>query len=82
MSLARRIAPAPSPGGRIVSLDEWRARRRGTLVADTPAPPALRLVGAGDPPPFRLDVFLHRARVVMAETPLRAAEPYPDAEPA
>jgi len=45
-----------------------------------PAPPALRLVGDGDsPPPFRLEVFLRRARVVMAEPSQRS---YSDAEPA
>ena len=45
-----------------------------------PVPPTLRLVGDDDtPPPFRLEVFLRRARAVMAEPHDHA---YPDAEPA
>ena len=83
MSAARQLESVPAAGARVVSLDEWRACRRAA-VADT-VPPALRLVRPGDgPQPFRLDVFLHRARLIMGEPASgRAAfDAYPDAEPA
>lgn len=77
MNTARQITLAPPPSAPVVSLDEWRAARRMQVE---PAPPTLRLVGDDDsPPPFRLEVFLRRARVVMAEPHGHA---YPDAEPA
>jgi hypothetical protein len=87
VSAARRIALAPAPSAPVVSLDEWRAARR----APAEAPPEehvplrlLRLVVDGEaPPPFRLEVFLRRARAVMDETrdqpPMHS---YRDAEPA
>jgi hypothetical protein len=77
VSTAPQITLAPAPSARVVSLEEWRAARR---MQAEPAPPALRLVGDGDsPPPFRLEVFLRRARVVMAEP---YQQPFSDAEPA
>ena len=77
MSTAPQITLAPAPGGRVVSLEEWRAARR---IQVEPAPPALRMVGDTDAPsPFRLEVFLRRARVVMAEP---YQQSYSDAEPA
>jgi hypothetical protein len=51
----------------------------------SPAPlRLLRLVVDGDePPPFRLDVFLRRARAVMGEgADQHPLDPYRDAEPA
>lgn len=77
MNTARQITLAPPPSAQVVSLEEWRAAR---LIQGESERPALRLVGDTDsPPPFRLEVFLRRARVVMAE-PYQHA--YPDAEPA
>jgi hypothetical protein len=77
VNTAPQITLAPAPSARVVSLEEWRAARRMQVE---PAPPALRLVGDNDsPPPFRLEVFLRRARVVMAE-PYQHS--YSDAEPA
>ena len=79
MNTARQITLAPSPRARVVSLEEWRAGRRAPVEL---APPALRLVGGNDsPPPFRLEVFLRRARAVMAEQH-EYEHPYSDAEPA
>ncbi len=52
----------------VISLDEWRAARY--LPEDPPpAAPALRLVEADERPgdALRLDVFLVRAQVVLAE---------------
>jgi hypothetical protein len=53
---------------RVISLDDWRARRRWP-VEDPPPAPVLRLVGADEPSAqvFSLEVFLERARVVMSE---------------
>ncbi|HEY3765196.1 MAG TPA: hypothetical protein VGL44_08555 [Gaiellales bacterium] len=88
MSAAPHIALAPTPGADVVSLDEWRATRRAPLEADVPEPAPLRLlrlvVDGEAPPPFRLDVFLSRARAVMGETGRdhRATPSYRDAEPA
>lgn len=81
MNTARQITLAPPPGARVVSLEEWRAARRAPAGV---APPALRLVGGDDsPPPFRLEVFLRRARAVMAEPhEPEYVHPYSDAEPA
>jgi hypothetical protein len=87
VSAAPHITLAPRPPANIVSLDEWREARRAPLEADVP-PPAplrlLRLVVDGDvPPPFRLDVFLRRARAVMGDpADERPLDPYRDAEPA
>ncbi|MDX6548175.1 MAG: hypothetical protein QOG33_1725 [Gaiellales bacterium] len=56
------------PAADVISLDEWRA---GRYSPDEPPPcaPALRLVEQDERPgePLRLDVFLARARVVLAE---------------
>jgi hypothetical protein len=81
VNTARQIALAPPPDARVVSLEEWRAARRGPVEF---APPALRLVGDDDsPPPFRLEAFLRRARAVMAEPGEHEyMHPYSDAEPA
>jgi hypothetical protein len=81
VNTARQITLAPPPGARVVSLAEWRAARRAPVEA---APPSLRLVGEDDsPPPFRLEVFLRRARAVMAEPHEHEyMHPYSDAEPA
>jgi hypothetical protein len=77
VNTAHQITLAPSPSAPVVSLDEWRAARRMPVE---PVPPTLRLVDDDDtPPPFRLEVFLRRARAVMAEPHEHA---YPDAEPA
>jgi len=62
-------------GGQVVSLAEWRALTRPPDDDLPPSGPFLRLVRAGEKPgeTFRLDVFLARAKVVMAEQrpPLR-----------
>jgi hypothetical protein len=81
VNTARQITLAPAPNTPVVSLVEWRAARRMQVE---PAPPTLRLVGDTDsPPPFRLEVFLRRARAVMAEPhEPEHAYPYTDAEPA
>lgn len=87
MSAASHITLAPAPETNVVSLDDWREARRAPAEADVPQPAPLRLlrlvVDGDEPPPFRLDVFLRRARAVMgdpaAERPL---DPYRDAEPA
>jgi hypothetical protein len=70
----------------VISIAEWRAARRAPAEpAWTPAGqsrPSLRLVTADDtPPPFRLEVFLRRARAVMDESREQRLA-YPDAEPA
>ena len=88
MSAAPHIALAPAPGATVVSLDEWRAARRAPVdEADVPAPAPLRLlrlvVDGNEPPPFRLDVFLRRARAVMSDpADERPVDSYCDAEPA
>jgi hypothetical protein len=57
----------------VISLDEWRARSHGQTGygPEDPPPfaPALRLVEPGEQPgaAFRLDVFLSRARLVLAD---------------
>jgi hypothetical protein len=60
----------------VISIAEWRATRRGSAAPawEPPHPrPALRLVTAADTPaPFRLEVFLRRARAIMDES---TAEP-------
>jgi hypothetical protein len=77
VNTAPQITLASPPSAPVVSLDEWRAARRMQVE---PVPPTLRLVGDNDtPPPLRLEVFLRRARAVMAEPHEHA---YPDAEPA
>jgi len=87
VSAAPHIALAPAPAANVVSLDEWREARRAPVEADVPEPAPLRLlrlvVDSDEPPPFRLDVFLRRARAVMGDP---ADEPsfdaFRDAEPA
>jgi hypothetical protein len=53
----------------VISLAEWRAVNRPPDDDLPPAGPFLRLVGEDERPAarFRLDVFLARAEVVMAE---------------
>ena len=59
----------------VISLDEWRARgarppEYHEIPEDAPAfTPALRLVAVDERPgdAFRLDVFLSRARLVLAD---------------
>ncbi len=87
MSAAPHITLAPVPSSNVVSLDEWREARRAPVEADVPTPAPLRLlrlvVDSDDPPPFRLDVFLRRARAVMGDpADERPLDPYRDAEPA
>ena len=86
MNAARHITLAPAPTTRVVSLEDWRAARRAPAEEAPPeqTPPTLRLVGEGESlPPFRLEVFLRRARAVMTETHERPPMPsYLDAEPA
>jgi hypothetical protein len=58
----------------VISLDDWRARHG--WCEDEPLPvPRLRLVGADEPSAqvFTLEVFLARARAVMAEHDLASA---------
>jgi hypothetical protein len=87
VSSAPHITLAPSPGTNVVSLDAWREARRTPVEADVPSPAPLRLlrlvVDTDEPPPFRLDVFLRRARAVMGDpADQRPLDPYRDAEPA
>jgi hypothetical protein len=88
VSAAPHIALAPTPEANVVSLAEWREARRAPAEADVPAPAPLRLlrlvVDGDEPPPFRLDVFLRRARAVMGEgDPAdQPIDPFRDAEPA
>ncbi len=71
MSASAAVATAPAVSGNVVSLAEWRARRRPDERPDPDpgtARPVLRLVEPGErPAPFRLDVFLSRAALIMAE---------------
>ena len=64
----RHLAAVPDPDPRVVSLGEWRGRRAAAhRVSQTPPP--LRLTTPDETAPrLRLDVFLRRARAVMAET--------------
>jgi hypothetical protein len=56
-------------GADVVSLAEFRAAHRAPDDDLPPSAPHLWLVGDEDPPdPLRLDLFLARARIVMAET--------------
>ena len=95
MSAAPHIALAPTPEANVVSLAEWREARRAPAEADVPAPAPLpatksvpvydvKVVDGDEPPPFRLDVFLRRARAVMGEgDPAdQPIDPFRDAEPA
>jgi hypothetical protein len=87
VSAAPHITLAPAPGANVISLDEWREARRAPAEADVPSPAPLRLlrlvVDCDEPPPFRLDVFLRRARAVMGDpADHRSLDPYRDAEPA
>jgi hypothetical protein len=66
MSAARHLRVLPASDARVVYLDERRAAGDGRLPA-----PALRLVKNGDEGQIlRLDVFLRRARAVLAESDL------------
>ena len=66
MSAARHLRLLPSPDARVVRLDERRVVDDGR-----PPAPALRLVTSGDESHvLRLDVFLRRARAVLAERDL------------
>jgi len=66
VSPATHLRLLPAPDARVVYLDE----RRATDDARPPAP-ALRLVRTGDEGQvLRLDVFLRRARAVLAERDL------------
>ena len=58
----------------VISLDDWRARH-GWCEDEPPPVPRLRLVGADEPSAqvFTLEVFLARARAVMAEHDLASA---------
>jgi hypothetical protein len=81
------ITLAPAPGTNVVSLDAWRQARRTPVEADVPSPAPLRLlrlvVDTDEPAPFRLDVFLRRARAVMGDpAEQRPLDSYRDAEPA
>ena len=66
MSPATHLRLLPAPDARVVYLDERRAADDGR-----PPAPALRLVTNGDEGQLlRLDVFLRRARAVLAERDL------------
>lgn len=66
MSAAKHLRLLPAPDARVVYLDERRVAGDGRLPA-----PALRLVTTGDEGQLlRLDVFLRRARAVLAERDL------------
>jgi hypothetical protein len=66
VSAARHLRLLPAPDARVVYLDERRAADDGR-----PPAPALRLVTNGDEGQLlRLDVFLRRARAVLAERDL------------
>jgi hypothetical protein len=87
VSAAPHITLAPTPATNVVSLDDWREARRAPAEADVSSPAPLRLlrlvVDGDEPPPFRLDVFLRRARAVMGDpSEERPLAPYRDAEPA
>jgi hypothetical protein len=87
VSALPHITLAPSPATNVVSLEEWRNARRLPAGADVPSPAPLRrlrlVLDAEEPPPFRLDVFLRRARAVMGDpADQRPCDPYLDAEPA
>jgi hypothetical protein len=66
VSAARHLRLLPAPDARVVYLDERRAADAGP-----PPAPALRLVRSGNEGQLlRLDVFLRRARVVLADRDL------------
>jgi hypothetical protein len=66
VSAARHLRLLPAPDARVVYLDERRAADDGR-----PPAPALRLVTSADEGQLlRLDVFLRRARAVLAEPDL------------
>jgi len=66
VSAAKHLRLLPAPDARVVYLDERRAADDGR-----PPAPALRLVTKGDEGQLlRLDVFLRRARAVLAERDL------------
>jgi len=69
VSAARHLRLLPASDDRVVYLDERRAAGDGRLPA-----PALRLVTNGDEGQLlRLDIFLRRARAVLAERDLGPA---------
>jgi hypothetical protein len=87
VSALPHLTPAPSPATNVVSLEEWRKARRAPAQVDVPSPAPVRLlrlvVDTDEPPPFRLDVFLRRARTVMGDgADQRPIDPYRGAEPA
>jgi hypothetical protein len=66
VSAVRHLRPLPAPDACVVYLDERRA-----AGDDRPPAPVLRLVTSGDEGQLlRLDVFLRRARAVLAERDL------------
>jgi hypothetical protein len=66
VSAARHLRPLPAPDARVVYLDERRA-----ADDDRPPAPVLRLVTPDEHGQvLRLDVFLRRARAVLAERSL------------
>jgi hypothetical protein len=66
VSAVRHLRPLPAPDATVVYLDERRA-----ADDDRPPAPVLRLVTDGDEAQLlRLDVFLRRARAVLAERSL------------
>ena len=65
MSAARHLRLLPAPDARVVYLDERRAADAGR-----PPAPVLRLVGPDEGQLLRLDVFLRRARAVLAQRDL------------
>ena len=66
MSAVRHLRPLPAPDATVVYLDARRA-----ADDDRPPAPVLRLVTSGDEAQLlRLDVFLRRARAVLAERSL------------
>ena len=63
MSAVRHLRLLPTPDATVVYLDERRA-----VDDDRPPAPALRLVTSGDEGRvLQLDIFLRRARAVLAE---------------
>jgi hypothetical protein len=67
VSAARHLQAVPVPDARVVYLDERRRMGRD----DRPPAPMLRLVTSGDEAQLlRLDVFLRRARAVLADPTL------------
>jgi hypothetical protein len=73
VSAVRHLRPLPAPDARVVYLDERRA-----ADDDRPPAPVLRLVTSGDEGQLlQLDVFLRRARAVLAERNLAQVSEIP-----